>query len=769
MNERAKILLVEKAGSRTGHASWKEKMCRPGFLCLLLALATLAVFLPVARQGFVNYDDSDYVTENAHVLSGLTRANVVWAFTTGHASNWHPVTWLSHMLDCQLFGTRAGAQHLVSVGFHIANALLLLLLLRRMTGALWRSALVAALFALHPLHVESVAWASERKDVLSGFFFLLTVGAYVGYVEGRRARGKEPGQETEREKAEIRRPKSERSPNSEVRSPKPSGGRVGRQSGTQDAASRFLLLPAPIFYVAALLFFALGLMSKPMLVTLPCVLLLLDYWPLRRFEVSTLNAPPSAVLSTLRSGATEDGLRRTGQLSTMVRLVLEKAPFFLMAGASSVITFIVQRKGGAVSTSLPVGGRIANALVSYVRYIGKMFWPVDLSILYPHPGRWPAWQVIASAALLLAIFVAVLRLARGRPYLAVGWLWFCGTLVPAIGLIQVGIQSMADRYTYLPLIGLFIMLVWWINELVPERPWRGQALAAGGVSVLAACALLTVRQIQFWRDSEALFGHAVKVTRNNYLAYNNLGFYLSGQGRPAEAMENYRQSLKINPAYDDALNNLGYALAGQKKYSEAIPLYEAALRIRPNQAEVHNNLGNALSEVGKIDEAIQHYLVALAQKPDHADAHNNLGIALAMKGKLDEAIPHFQAAIRAKPGYASAHSNLGNALAAQHKLDEAIKEYKEALRLKPEDAQAHNNLGNALAVQGKAAEATEHYREALRLNADNPEAHFNLALALLSQGKRDEATAHLTEAVRLKPDYQAAQTQLNSLLGRPQP
>src|ERR1019366_5136949 len=402
MNERAKILLVEKAGSRTGHASWKEKMCLPGFLCLLLALATLAVFLPVARQGFVNYDDADYVTENAHVLSGLTWANVVWAVTTGHASNWHPVTWLSHMLDCQLFGTRAGAQHLVSVGFHIANALLLLLLLRRMTGALWRSALVAALFALHPLHGESVAWASERKDVLSGFFFLLTVGAYVGYVEGRRARGKEPGQETEREKAEIRRPKSERSPNSEVRSPKPSGGRVGRQSGNQDAASRFLLLPAPIFYVAALLFFALGLMSKPMLVTLPCVLLLLDYWPLRRFEVSTLNA----------------------QRSTIVRLVLEKAPFFLMAAASIVITFIVQRKGGAVSTSLPVGGRIANALVSYVRYIGKMFWPVDLSILYPHPGRWPAWLGIASAALLLAIFVAVLRVAGGRPSLAVGSLWF---------------------------------------------------------------------------------------------------------------------------------------------------------------------------------------------------------------------------------------------------------------------------------------------------------------------------------------------------------
>ena len=735
MNERPKTPRAGRAGSPKRRASWKEKLCRPGFLCLLLALVTLVVFLPVARQGFVNYDDSDYVTENAHVLSGLSWANVLWAFTTGHASNWHPLTWLSHMLDCQLFGLKAGAHHLVSVGFHIANALLLLLLLRRMTGALWPSALVAALFALHPLHVESVAWASERKDVLSGFFFLLTLGAYVRYVEVLSL------------KSNVQSPASGvRNPKPEGRSPKPSSARPVRQPGPHDGASRFTHLPPSIFYLLALTWFALGLMSKPMLVTVPCVLLLLDYWPLRRFELSTLNP----------------------RLSALPRLIAEKAPFFVLAAASSVITFIVQRKGGAVSTSLPFGGRIANALVSYVRYIGKMFWPTGLSILYPHPGHWPAWQVIAAAALLLAISLAVLLLARRQPYLVVGWLWFCGMLIPAIGLIQVGIQSMADRYTYLPLIGLFIMLAWGINDRVPCRPWRAPALAVGGASVLAACAFFTVRQIQFWRDSAALFGHAVKVTRNNYLAYNNLGFYLSGLGKTAEAMENYRLALKINPAYEDALNNMGYALAGQKKYSEAIQYYKAALRIRPHQPEVHNNLGNALSDLGQIDEAIQHYLAALAQNPDHADAHNNLGIALAMQGKLDQAIPHFQAAIRAKPGYASAYSNLGNAFAAQHKLDAATQEYQEALRLKPDDAQAHNNLANVLAEQGKLIEAIQQYREALRLNADNPEAHFNLAMSLLSRGKRDEALSHLTEAVRLKPDYKAAQTQLNSLLARPQ-
>jgi len=706
MTERTKTLSALKAGSSGGRAAWRERLERPGVLCLLLAVATLAVFLPVAWQGFVNYDDSDYVTENAHVQSGLKWANVVWAFTTGHASNWHPLTWLSHMVDCQLFGLEGGWHHMVSVGLHIANSLLLLLLLRRMTGALWRSALVAALFALHPLHVESVAWASERKDVLSGLVFMLTLCAYAHYGECRRK-------------------------NAECR---------------MTPASSF---KPPAFYLLSLFLFACGLMSKPMLVRLPFVLLLLDYWPLMR-------------LGSLKRG-TRNGGRPGPPLAGLLSLLLEKVPFLLLAAASSAVTYVVQHQGGAVSTSLTLGERIANALVSYARYIGKMFWPRDLSILYPHPGHWPMWQVIGSAVLLLAVCAGVVLAARRRPYLAVGWLWFCGTLVPVIGLVQVGIQSMADRYTYVPLIGLFIMLAWGVDALVPARPWRGKALALGAGLALAACALLTARQVRFWRDSEALFGHAVQVTRDNYLAYNNLGFYLSGRGRTAEAMEHYRMALKIKPSYEDALNNLGHALAGQRRFGEAIPLYEAALRVRPKHAEVHNNLGNALSEVGRVDEAIQHYLIVLEQKPDHADAHNNLGIALAMKGKLDEAISHFHEAIRCKPGYASAHSNLGNALAVQRKLDEAIKEYQIALRLKPEDAQAHNNLGNALAEQGKTEEAIAHYRAALRLRADNPEAHFNLALGMLRQGKREDAAAHLTEALRLRPDYAEARRQLDSL------
>ena len=555
-----------------------------------------------------------------------------------------------------------------------------------------------------------------------------------------------------------------------------------------------------VFFSLALLLFALGLMSKPMLVTWPFALLLLDWWPLGRLELKTQDS----------------------KLKTLCRLLLEKFPFFLLAVVSCVITFIVQRKGGAVSASISLGDRISNALVSYVRYLGKMLWPHDLSVLYPHPGTWPAAQVIGSAVILLAISVAVIALARkpwnagilptgsvdkpenarrqdvgaprtwARPWLVVGWFWFLGTLMPVIGLVQVGIQSMADRYSYLPLIGLFIIVAWTAAEAVQwfslspgeragvrgnktvglpkaSKPQNAFALAlpiCAAASVMV-CGILTAFQIRYWRDSEALFRRATQVTRKNYLAWNNLGFYLSGKGRTEEAMECYRRALEINPAYEDAHNNLGFALAGQKKQAEAIAEYRAALGIRPNHVEVHNNLGNALSEIGDIPGAIEEYLFVLRLKPDHADAHNNLGIALAMQGKLDEAISHFHDALRFKPDYASAHSNLGNALAAQHKLDDAIREYHESLRLKPEDAQAHNNLGNALAEQGKLEEAIVHYTEALRLNADNPDAQFNLGMALERQGKRQEAITHYQEALRLKPDYTEARRQLEASTSKP--
>jgi tetratricopeptide (TPR) repeat protein len=685
-------------------------------ICLLLALVTLAVYWLAALNGFVNYDDPDYVTSNPHVQGGLNWRNILWAFGSGHASNWHPLTWLSHMLDWQCFGDNATGHHLTSVAFHVANTLLLFLVLRRMTGAQWRSAFVAALFALHPLHVESVAWISERKDVLSTFFLLLALSTYTHYAQARA---------------------------------------LGPVSGSPLGDARLSFQRPTFYYLAALLCFALGLMSKPMVVTVPFLLLLLDYWPLDRFK--TLAAVDARRLHSSNSKGSES------PYVACYGLIVEKVPFFALSLASSVVTFLVQRKGGAVSASLSLGERIANSFVSCARYLGKILWPLDLSVLYPHPGDWPAWQVVSAAALVLGMSVVVILLARRRPYLPVGWFWFLGGLVPVIGLIQVGIQSMADRYTYVPIIGVWIALVWGLCDLVPASRVRDRWFAIGSGFAILTCASLTARQILFWRNSESLFRRAVTVTSRNYLAYNNLGFYLAGRGRAEEALVNYRKALDINPAYDDALNNIGYVLAGQKKPAEAIPYYEAALRIRPNHVEVHNNLGNALSETAQIPAAIEQYRFVLRAQPDHADAHNNLGIALAMQGNLDEAIEHFRAAIRIKPKYASARSNLGNAFAAQRKFDEAISEYQESLRLNPADAQAHNNLGNVLTEQNRLDEAIEQYLQALRLNADNPEAQFNLGMALARQGNRDAACAHYREALRLKPDYSAAQQQLRSL------
>lgn len=671
--------------------TWQQWLSSPALLSLLLVLITGAVYARVTHCDFVNYDDPDYITSNAHVQSGITWPNVVWAFTSSYASNWHPLTWLSHMLDHTLFGNAPGPQHLVNLGFHLANSVLVFLLLRRATGRHWRSATVAALFALHPLHVESVAWMSERKDVLSTLFFLLTLWAYVRAVSKRKLR------------------------------------------------------EALGDYILALVLFAFGLMSKPMLVTLPFVLLLLDYWPLGRLAL---------------------GQERTGgqvEPESIGRLLVEKIPFFALAIGSCVITYIAQEKGGAVSTSISLGGRLANALVSYARYLGKTFWPPELSVLYPHPGYWAAAAVIASALLLAVISGVVIWQWRARPYLLVGWAWFVGTLVPAIGLIQVGIQALADRYTYIPLIGLFISLVWGLCDLVPVGPRRQNTLVACAAFSLLACSFLTIHQVGFWQNSATLFQRAVQVTPNNYLAYNNLGFYYSGNGDVAAAVTNYVKALEIKPDYEDALNNMGYALAGMRRFPEAISYYERALRVRTNQVEVLNNLGNALSELGKLDQAIAEYEYVLKLAPEHADAHNNLGIALAMKGRLEEAVPHFEAAIRSKPSYASAHSNLGNAYAAEHKLDLAIREYEICLDLNPKDPQAHNNLGNALSEQGRLEEAIAQYSEALRLNANNPEAHFNLGLAFARQGKIADAKAECQEALRLRPDYPEAQRQLQLL------
>jgi len=644
-------------------------------ICLVLAAAALAVFWGALRCDFVNYDDPTYVTSNADVRHGLTRAGVAWAFETGAASNWHPLTWLSHMADVQFYGLNPAGHHLTSVLLHSANAALLFLVLNAMTGALWRSAVVAALFALHPLRVESVVWISERKDVLSTLFWMLTVWTYF----------------------------------------------------------KFQTSNLKSYYFASVACFACGLMAKPMLVTLPFVLLLLDYWPLRR--------------------------------PMRWRLLIEKIPFSILAAVSSAVTFVVQRRGGSVSplTGLPLSARIGNALISYVRYLAKFFWPARLSVLYPHPGHWPVWQVAGAALLLAGITACVIWRGRAQPYLAVGWFWFLGMLAPAIGLVQVGIQSMADRYSYLPLAGVSIMAVWGVSDMLGQRPGGRWILGTAGGVAIAACIVLTPLQARYWRDSDALFEHAIEVTKDNYLAYNNLGYFLSNRGESEKAMLYYKSSLQINPNYDEAHNNLGYELAQLGRYQEATNEYIKALSLNPGLTEAHNNLGNALGSLGLSDAAMHEYQVALEENPRHADAHNNYGIALAMNGRLDEAIAHFRLAVLYKENYASAHSDLGNALAMKGDLGGAIQEYQTCLRINPKDPLAHNNLANVLAQQGRLDEAAGHYRTALELKPENPEAHFNLGWCLARQGKRAEAAEQYRAALRQRPNYPAAQQQLEAL------
>ena len=656
---------------------------RTALICLGLTLASLAAFLGARQCGFVNYDDPVYITSNPHIQRGLTLPAVLWAFGAGAASNWHPLTWLSHLLDVDLYGLNPAGHHLTSVLLHALNGVLLFLILQKMTGAPWRAAVVAALFALHPLRVESVAWVSERKDVLSTLFGLLTLWAYLRYAENL--------------KSQISNFKS--------------------------------------FYALALVFFALGLMAKPMLVTLPFVLLLLDYWPLERLQRS------------------------------LAGLLREKIPFFVLAAASSVVTFVVQRHGGAVSslTGVPLGARVGNAFISYARYLGKIFWPARLSPLYPHPGYWPAWKIAAAVIVLVAMTAWVIRLGRSQPYLPVGWFWFVGMLAPTIGLVQVGIQSMADRYSYLPSVGILIMVVWGAHQWLEARPGGPYVLATAAALAVGACLMLTVRQVEYWRTSETLFLHAVEVTDNNYLAYNNLGYDLSNRGETERAMLYFRRSLEINSNYDEAHNNLGFALAALGRYKEATNEYIRALSLNPDLTEAHNNLGIALGDLGFADAGIHEFQVALQENPNHAGAHNNYGVALAMKGKLDDAIEQFRLAVAAEPNHVGAHSDLGNALALKGDLAGAIREYEICLGINSKDAQVHNNLANALAQLGRLEEAAAHYRIALDLKPQNPEAHFNLSLCLDRQGRRAEAKEECALALQQRPDYPDARRELETL------
>jgi protein O-mannosyl-transferase len=587
-----------------------------------LVAITLLAFAPVFRAQFVHWDDQSYVQENEHVTGGLTWAGVVWAFTKSHSANWHPLTWISHMLDVQLFGVNAPAHHAVNLALHIANTLLLFLLLNRITGRsigdavrseeygdavesvptgfIWRSAIVAALFALHPLHVESVAWISERKDVLSGFSFMLTLLAYAKYVESRKQKAeivgkfeaRNPKSETSSETSTFKTQTSEKVQNSNIkpeREPTEPGSRIRNSAAAPRSTVHGPHSSWP-WYVLALVLFALGLMSKPMLVTMPCVLLLLDFWPLGRL---------------FKPGRDEQPARRGLLVPTGLRwLIIEKIPFFVLSAVSSVITYIVQQKQGAVADlhSLPIGYRLETALIAYVEYIGKFVLPAKLSPMYPLPSHWPVWEVLFSTAILLLLTAAAWFLRKRRPYAIVGWLWFLGMLVPVIGLVHVGSQAYADRYMYLPMIGLLVELTWLTADLarntarrfLPCSPTALRASRGAGIvaalTLIALCGYRTRAQTRIWHDTETLFSGVLTSQPNNVQALNGLGEYLVDTGRVAEGKPLLEKAVQIQPSFVEALGALADAELAQGRFDKAVEHYQAALRVQPNNSAVLNNL-----------------------------------------------------------------------------------------------------------------------------------------------------------------------------------
>jgi len=599
----------------------------PGAISLLLFVLVACVFLPSLRNGFVNFDDDFYVYANAHVQQGLTWESIRWAFTNFVGGFWHPLTWLSIMLDCQLFGLRPAGHHLTSLLLHAANAALLFLVLQRLTSAPWRSAFIAALFALHPLHVESVAWAAERKDVLSTFFWMLTLLMYAHYVQA--------------------------------------GKKVGAQAADGSQALR-VHLPSPIFYLLSFLFFLCGLLSKSMLVTLPFVLLLLDWWPLRRFQPTALNPRVAA-------------------------LFVEKLPFFAAALLASLISIHAEKVIGALQTATEsrLSHRIGNAPFSYVVYLAQMVWPRKLAAYYPFLATLPLWPVIGAALLLFTISVLVLRAVRTRPYLAFGWIWYVVTLLPVIGLIQLGGQSHADRYTYVPLIGIFTLVAWSACDLTKRWHYQAVVLSAAAAGIFLLCLAGTTVQIGYWKDSETLFRHALLVTENNDLAHNNLGVALAARGRFEEAGRHFREAVRINPPH----------------------------------AQAHINLGKALNLEGRTNEALAQYRAAVESKPDYAEAQYFLAAALARQGKMPEAVAHFRDALRGHPDYAPALNDLAWILATER--NPGIRNVPEAIQLgmRACELSAHTNavyldtLGTAFSEAGRWAEAIEATEKAAALAA----------------------------------------------------
>jgi tetratricopeptide (TPR) repeat protein len=600
---------------------------------LLIAAVVLAAYWPALQCGFINYDDPAYVTANPSVQSGVNWHGIKWALTTSHAANWHPLTWLSHMIDFELYGLNPLGHHLTSLLFHTANSVLLFLLLNKMTGAMGRSAFVAAIFALHPLRVESVVWVSERKDVLSAFFGILTIWSYF----------------------------------------------------------KFEITKRRFFFVLSLLLFALGVAAKPMLVTLPFVLVLLDYWPLKR--------------------------------AISWRLIAEKIPFLVLAAACMVITFLVQNPS---MENFPAGARWANVPVAYARYLSKFFWPFHLSFFYSYRA-WSLWDVAGATLLLALVSGVVIWRLRQQPYLAVGWAWFLGMLAPTIGLVQAGSQSMADRYTYLPGIGIGIMVVWTLHEWAP-----GRAAIAGGALFLAVCSILTWRQAHIYQDSETL----------------------------------WRATLREDPRCLVALDNLTRCLIDKGEITEALARSREALAIRPSDAEAENNLAAIDLLQGRVDDALTDSRISLGLHARNAQAYDIMARAYLKKGDAERAIEAYRHALEMDPSLAEAWCNLGFALLQERRTDEALDAYQKALALDPNYALANNDLGNILLRRGRTEEALAHFVRAAQIEPDFGEAHYNIAEILLRKGRVAEALAEYQKAVAALPNLAPARARIAEILRR---
>ncbi|MFC1851516.1 tetratricopeptide repeat protein [candidate division CSSED10-310 bacterium] len=689
---------------------------------IVLAVTTFVVYIQVWHHPFINFDDPRYVSQNPHIQSGLSLDGFRWAFSSTYASNWHPLTWLSHMLDIQLYGLNAGGHHMTNVLLHIGSTILLFWMFHRFTGHYFQSSIMAALFALHPLHVESVAWISERKDVLSTFLLMLVLWHYSKYVEK----------------------------------------------------------PSLANYLTSLILYFLGLMSKPMLVTVPFLMLLLDYWPFKRIQAGrTANAD------------------RSVWIRSILHLIWEKIPFLVLAGVISVITFLVQQTTAVQSLRmLPLSTRLANALVSYLGYIAKMFFPHNLAIVYPYAAAFNGWVVGAAGVILIIIFIIGFMTHRHYPYVIVGWLWYVVSLIPVIGLIQVGSQAMADRYTYIPLIGLFIMITWGACDSARKWSFNQYMVPVVFLMILFILTAITWKQIGLWQDNFSLFEHAIAVTKDNYLAQENLGNAYYEQKRYGEAINHYSEAVKIAPGYAKARNNLGGALLKQGSITAAIEQFHHSLDLVP-QAGTLCNLGKAFARKGDMKKAVSHFLQATHLDPGNTDAYVNLGLAYSGFGDYEQARLYFQEALRLQPKNVPALINLGLVLSKQGHFEESQLHLTTALEIDSQNSDIYTQLGDISGKQGKYSEAlayyskavllnphdfenlanmgtcyftlkdldqaVRYYHEALKINPRSSEVNYNLGLVMLEQGKIESARSFLSTALEIKPDFVGARNLLQEL------